>query len=227
MKIITDKLFELQDEKYREFQAKLVPGVEFDNIIGIRTPDLRKYAKSLAKEEYAEEFLHELPHVYYEENNLHGMLINLMYKDFERYLEELEKFLPYIDNWATCDLMTPKIFKENLPLVYERVKIWLKSERTYTVRFAIVTMLNYYLGEAFEPEMLRMATDVKSEEYYIKMAVAWYFSMALVSQYDVALPYIKDCVLDKWTHNKAIQKAVESRQIDADTKNYLRGLKIK
>lgn len=227
MKIISEKLFELQDEKYRDFQARLMPDIDFNRIIGIRTPVLRRYAKSLAKEPYAEDFLLELPHTYYEANNLHGMLLNLLYTDINVYLEKLEEFLPYIDNWATCDLMSPKIFKQNLSLVYERVRLWLKSSHTFTVRFGIVVLLEYFLNDNFKPEMLGLVSCVSSDEYYVKMAVAWYFSMALVSQYDAALPYIEGHVLDKWTHNKAIQKAVESRQTENELKNYLRSLKIK
>lgn len=227
MEQITKALFDLQDEEYRKFHAKLIPTIDFDKIIGVRTPQLRKYAKEVAKQPYAKEFLSELPHTYYEENNLHSALINLLYKDVEELLDKVEEFLPYIDNWATCDMMSPKTFKKNLPLVYERVKKWIKSDNTYTVRFGIVTLLGYFLDDAFEPEMLKLVSDIKSEEYYINMAIAWYFSIALVKQYDMAISYFTEPKLDMWTHNKAIQKAVESRRISDETKTYLKRLKIK
>lgn len=227
MEKITQGLFELQDETYRAFHAKLMPEIEDERIIGVRTPVLRKYAKEVAKMPETKEFLQELPHTYYEENNLHGALLNLLYKDVEELLEQLEIFLPYVDNWATCDMLSPKAFKKNLPLVYERIKVWLNSEDTYVVRFAIVTLLGYFLDDAFQPEMLELVAAVKSDEYYIKMAVAWYFSIALVKQYDVTIPYFTQPVLEPWTHNKALQKAVESLRIDKETKVYLKGLKVK
>lgn len=225
---ITEGLFALRDEGYRQFNAKLIPNVPMDRIIGVRTPALRSYAKSVARLPDAERFLQELPHAYYEENNLHGALLSLIYKnDIDEFLEALERFLPYVDNWATCDMLSPKIFKKHLPYVYKRVKKWLKSEHTYTVRFGIVTLLGYYLDEAFEPEMLRLVVDIRSEEYYIKMAVAWYFSIALVKQYDAAAAYIESRALEPWTHNKAIQKAIESRRIPPERKAYLKSLKVK
>lgn len=226
---ITKELFELQDEEYKKFHTKLIPTVEQEKIIGIRTPKLRVYAKELVKkeEEGAKRFLEDLPHTYYEENNLHAALLNLFYKKPEEYLEKLEIFLPYVDNWATCDMISPKVFKKNLPLVYEKVKEWLKSDATYTVRFGIVTLLGYFLDDAFEEEMLSLAAGIESEEYYIKMAVAWYFSIALIKQYDAAIGYFETPVLETWTHNKALQKAVESLRISEKTKTYLRSLKRK
>ena len=221
--IITEGLLELKDEDYRAFHAN----IPIEKIIGVRTPVLRKYAKEVAKLPEAEAFLWELPHTYYEENNLHGALLSLLYpKNIDRFLEELERFLPYVDNWATCDMLSPKIFKKHLPYVYEKVKTWLQSELVYTVRFGIVTLLGFYLDEAFRPEMLQLVADVKSDEYYVKMAVAWYFSIALVKQYDATIPYIQNKVLEPWTHNKSIQKAIESRRISSDVKVYLRTLKI-
>lgn len=226
MEKITKELLELRDESYFQFHKKLIPTIPEEKIIGVRTPALRTYAQKVAKYPEVNEFLQELPHTYYEENNLHGALLGLLYKDVECYLEELEKFLPYVDNWATCDMMGPKVFKKNLPLVYEHVKKWIASSDTYTVRFGIVTLLGYFLEEAFESEMPDLVASVRSEEYYIKMAVAWYFSMALVKQYDATIPYLKKQVMPAWEHNKAIQKAIESYQIDAETKKYLRSLKI-
>lgn len=227
MEQIVKELFELQDKEYRAFHARLIPNILPERIIGVRTPVLRTYAKEVGKRKEAEAFLQELPHYYYEENNLHGFLLPILYKEPKELLDRLDAFLPYVDNWATCDSMPSKVFKKNLPLVYERVKGWLKSEHTYAVRFGIVTLLGYFLDEAFEPEMLQLVASVQSEEYYIKMAVAWYFSMALVKQYDAALPYIREKKLAPWTHNKAIQKAIESYRIPKETKNYLRTLKIK
>ena len=226
MKKITEELFQLRDESYHAFHKKLIPNIPEEKIIGVRTPALRAYAKKLAKREEVYEFLQELPHTYYEEYNLHGALLSLLYKDVKVYLVELEKLLPYVDNWATCDMMGPKVFKKNLPLVYNYVKKWIASGETYTVRFGIVTLLGYFLEEAFEEEMLALVAGVESEEYYVKMAVAWYFSMALVKQYDTAIPYIEEKRLPEWTHKKAIQKAIESRQIAKELKNYLRTIKV-
>lgn len=227
-KTIIDGLFALKDENYRRFHAKLIPDIPIDNIIGVRTPVLRKYAKEVAKLPEANIFLESLPHSYYEENNLHGALLSLLYpKDIIAFMEQLERFLPYVDNWATCDMLSPKIFKKHLPYVYERVQKWLQSDAVYTIRFGIVTLLGFYLDDAFEPEMLQLVANVRSEEYYVNMAVAWYFSMALVKQYDATLPYIQNRVLEPWTHNKSIQKAIESRRIPQETKAYLRGLKIR
>ena len=227
-KTITDGLFALKDENYRRFHAKLIPDIPIDNIIGVRTPVLRKYAKEVAKLPEANIFLGSLPHSYYEENNLHGALLSLLYpKDIIAFMEQLERFLPYVDNWATCDMLSPKIFKKHLSYVYERVQKWLQSDAVYTIRFGIVTLLGFYLDDAFEPEMLQLVANVRSEEYYVNMAVAWYFSMALVKQYDATLPYIQNRVLEPWTHNKSIQEAIESRRIPQETKAYLRGLKIR
>ena len=227
-KTITDGLFALKDENYRRFHAKLIPDIPIDNIIGVRTPVLRKYAKEVAKLPETNIFLESLPHIYYEENNLHGALLSLLYpKDIIAFMEQLERFLPYVDNWATCDMLSPKIFKKHLSYVYERVQKWLQSDAVYTIRFGIVTLLGFYLDDAFEPEMLQLVANVRSEEYYVNMAVAWDFSMALVKQYDATLPYIQNRVLEPWTHNKSIQKAIESRRIPQETKAYLRGLKIR
>lgn len=227
-KTITDGLFALKDENYRRFHAKLIPDIPIDNIIGVRTPVLRKYAKEVAKLPETNIFLESLPHIYYEENNLHGALLSLLYpKDIIAFMEQLERFLPYVDNWATCDMLSPKIFKKHLSYVYERVQKWLQSDAVYTIRFGIVTLLGFYLDDAFEPEMLQLVANVRSEEYYVNMAVAWYFSMALVKQYDATLPYIQNRVLEPWTHNKSIQKVIESRRIPQETKAYLRGLKIR
>lgn len=227
---IVNKLFEMQDTGYRDFHGKLMPEIEKERIIGVRMPALRVYAKEVAASGEAEAFLQKLPHYYYEENNLHGALLTLMYKDPEILLEKIEEFLPYVDNWATCDMMSPKAFKKDLPLVCERIKIWLASGDTYTVRFGLVTLMGFFLEDGvFKPEVLDLAASVRSDEYYVKMAAAWFFSIALVKQYDAALPYFTGAepALDPWTHNKALQKAVESRRISDETKAYLKTLKIR
>lgn len=221
--MIADRLFELQDTGYRDFQSRLMPDVPKEKVIGVRTPALRKLAKELAGTEGAAAFISQLPHKYYEEDNLHAFLVCEM-KDYDSCMAEVERFLPYINNWATCDCFAPKVFKKHRAKVYEKIKQWLDSGETYTVRFGIVTLMDY-LKTDFEEQMLLLVADIRSEEYYINMAIAWYFSMALVWQYDAALPYLLEKRLDKWTHNKSIQKAVESRQIDDKTKLYLRTLK--
>ena len=221
--MITDRLFEMQDTGYRDFQRRLMPDIPKEKVIGVRTPALRKLAKELAGTEEAAAFISQLPHKYYEEDNLHTFLICEM-KDYDDCMAEVERFLPYIDNWATCDCFTPKVFKKHREEVYEKIKQWLGSAETYTVRFGIVTLMDY-LKTDFEKQMLSLVADIRSEEYYINMATAWYFSMALVWQYNAALPYLTEERLDKWTHNKSIQKATESRQIDDKTKEYLRTLK--
>ena len=221
--MITDRLFEMQDTGYRDFQRRLMPDIPKEKVIGVRTPSLRKVAKELAGTEEAAAFISQLPHKYYEEDNLHTFLICEM-KDYDDCMAEVERFLPYIDNWATCDCFTPKVFKKHRAEVYEKIKQWLGSAETYTVRFGIVTLMDY-LKTDFEKQMLSLVADIRSEEYYINMATAWYFSMALVWQYNAALHYLTEERLDKWTHNKSIQKATESRQIDDKTKEYLRTLK--
>ena len=167
-----------------------------------------------------------LPHTYYEENNLHGFLIETI-RDYYAAANAIEAFLPYIDNWATCDLMSPKVFKKHLPELYEKILVWLNSDETYTVRFGIGMLMSFYLDEHFHPEMLELVAGIRSDEYYINMMIAWYFATALAKQYDAALPYIQNQRLEKWTHNKAIQKAIESYRISDDTKAYLRTLKVK
>ena len=221
--MITDRLFEMQDTGYRDFQRRLMPDIPKEKVIGVRTPALRKLAKELAGTEEAAAFISQLPHKYYEEDNLHAFLVCEM-KDYDSCMAEVERFLPYIDNWATCDCFAPRVFKKHRAEIYEKIKQWLKSSETYIVRFGVVTLMDY-LKTDFEEQMLSLVADVRSEEYYINMAIAWYFSMALVWQYDAALPYLLEERLDKWTHNKSIQKAIESRQIDDKTKEYLRTLK--
>ncbi len=223
---IQKELFDLQDEKYREFSGSLMPTVDPERVIGVRTPDLRKLAKKLAKKQDIDEFLRCLPHQYYEEDNLHGFIIEGM-KDYEACVQAMDAFLPYIDNWATCDLISPKVFKKHLPELLDKIREWIASDRVYTIRFGIGMLMSFYLDDAFAPEYLEMVCSVRSEEYYVNMMIAWYFATALAKQYDAAVPYIEEKRLEAWTHNKAIQKSVESRRITEEQKNYLRSLKIR
>jgi len=220
------RLFELRDLKYKEFACKLMPTVNPETVIGVRTPNLRKYAREFSKTQEASEFLKILPHGYYEENNLHGFIIETI-RDYDAVVAALDEFLPYIDNWATCDLISPKIFKKHLPELYEKIKDWLISGRTYTVRFGIGMLMSFYLDDAFRPEILELVAAIRSEEYYVRMMIAWYFATALSKQYEAAVPYIREQRLEKWTHNKAIQKAVESYRVSDEVKVYLRTLKVK
>jgi len=226
MNELQKQLFVLRDLSYRDFHSKLMPTIDKETIIGIRTPQLRKFAKEFAKSEECEQFLNDLPHQYYEENNLHGFLLE-MEKDYDKLVEKLDEFLPYVNNWATCDMIRPKVFKKHLLELIEKVEEWIISEHTYTLRYGIGMLLSYYLDEEFKEEYLEKVARIRSDEYYIKMMIAWYFATALAKQYDVTLPYIKCQRLDMWTHNKAIQKAIESYRITDEQKVYLRTLKIK
>lgn len=220
------RLFELQDLEYRDFHAKLMPTVDKERIIGIRTPVLRKFAKEYGKSEDAGEFMKVLPHDYYEENNLHGFLIEGI-KDYEQCIRALDAFLPYVDNWATCDMMAPKVFKKHLPELERKIDEWTASEHTYTIRYGIGMLMRFYLDDEFQMKYPEKAASVESEDYYVKMMTAWYFATALAKQYDAVLPFIEERRLEKWTHNKAVQKAVESNRITDEQKKYLRTLKIK
>ena len=227
-KPITDiqrQLFALQDIGYKNFHQKLIPSLNPDLIIGVRTPQLRKFAREFAKTPQALPFLTDLPHHYYEENNLHAFLIELM-TDYEEVMAHTEAFLPFIDNWATSDLFSPKVFKKHPAAVYERIKIWLKSSHVYTIRYGIGLLLGNFLDSEFQPEMIDLVAGLRSEEYYVNMMIAWYFATALAKQYDSALPVILDKRLNPWTHNKTIQKALESYRVPLDRKAYLRTLKV-
>lgn len=222
---IRERLFALQDTEYKQFHCRLIPTVRQENVIGIRTPQLRKLAKELNQSGEAEKFLADLPHQYYEENNLHGFLIEQI-KDYDTCVLTLHQFLPYVDNWATCDGMSPKVFKKHLPELLGEIKIWIASKHTYTVRFGIGMLMKFFLDEHFKPEYLDMAAAVRSEEYYVNMMAAWYFATALAKQYDATLPIIEERRLESWVHNKTIQKAVESYRITAEQKDHLRTLKV-
>lgn len=225
---ITQGLWDLQDCSYRDFQAKLIPTLDKEKIIGVRTPALRKYAKEVMHHLQVKAFLLRLPHTYYEENNLHGELLCLMYKkDLEGFLAQLEKYLPYIDNWATCDMLAPKVFCQDLSLVYQKIQTWLASEQEYTVRFGIVSLMRFYLDEAFQPEMLDRLMQVQLDTYYVNMALAWYYSMALVKQYEAVIPLLENHVLKSWVHNQTIQKACDSKRFSQTQKAYFKSLRWK
>lgn len=224
--IIRERLFALQDLKYRDFHSSFMPTVDKNLVIGVRTPELRKLAKEMAGEPEITEFLTDLPHKYYEENNLHGMIIE-MEKDFGKCMDMLEDFLPYIDNWATCDLISPKVFKKHQPQLLEHVKVWIQSDHTYTCRFAMKMLMTWYLDEDFSLEYPEMVAAVDSEEYYVNMMRAWYFATALAKQYEAVVPFIENKRLDDWTHNKTIQKSVESFRITPQQKAYLKTFKVK
>ena len=221
---VQQDLFTMQDLKYRDFHAKLMPTVEKESVIGVRVPVLRTYAKKFGKTEEAKQFLKILPHQYYEENNLHGLLIEQI-KDYELCIEELERFLPHIDNWATCDLLAVRTVKNHLNSYIKKIDRWLESEHIYTIRFGINMLMRYYLEEEFKLEYPGKVAAIRSEEYYVNMMRAWYFATALAKQPDAALPWLTEKRLDLWTHNKAIQKAVESRRIPPGMKQLLRGLR--
>lgn len=214
-------LNENKDDKYAQFQRKLIPGIAPETVIGVRTPMLRKMAKQIAKEDSGLAFLKECPHELFEENQIHGFIISDM-KNFEFCICELEKFLPYINNWATCDQTSPKVFKKHKDKLLPYIGKWLGSEHTYTVRFAIGMLMQHYLDDDFKPEYLAMVSDIKSEEYYINMEIAWYMATALAKQWDAAIVYIEAKKMDKWVHNKTIQKAIESYRITDVQKDYLR-----
>lgn len=223
---VTGKLLALQDPEYKKFHSALMPTVNPDVIIGVRVPLLRKFAKDFAKTDDAAEFLNVLPHKYYEENNLHAFLIE-QEKDFNCALSLTINFLPYIDNWATCDMFRPPVFKKNPEKLISYIYKWLGSDKTYTVRYAVGLLLSFYLDQNFRPEFLEKVSKIRSDEYYINMMTAWYFQTALVKQYDYALPYITGRRLSVWVHNKTIQKSVESLKISMETKNYLKTLRVK
>lgn len=223
---IREDLFSMQDLSYRDFHSRLMPDVDKDTVIGVRVPELRKYVKELAKDPEIREFLEDLPHQYYEENNVHGFLIQQM-KEYEKCMEELEKFLPYINNWATCDMTSPKVFKKHKEELLKAVRRWIVSDHVYTVRYGIGMLMQHYLDEDFREEYPQMVSEIQSEEYYVNMMIAWYFATALAKQYEAILPYIEKQKLDVWTHNKTIQKACESYRITPEQKAYLRTLKIK
>lgn len=223
---IRNRLFEFSDSKYRNMQIKTTPSVDAQAFIGVRTPPLRRLAKELAKREEISAFLSDLPHKYFDENQLHAFIISLD-KDYDSCISKVEAFLPYVDNWATCDQMNPKVFAKHKSELLKHIKQWLKSDKTYTVRFGIKMLMDHFLGNEFDISYPKAVANIKSEEYYVKMMQAWYFATALAKQYDLILPFIENKSLDVWTHNKAIQKSVESYRITDEQKQYLKTLRIK
>lgn len=222
---IQRELFRNQDQKYGAFQAKLLPTLEPQTIIGVRTPVLRTLAKTLYREHDVSGFLNALPHNFFEENQLHAFLISEI-KDYDRCIAELNRFLPFVDNWATCDQMSPGIFKKHREQLLQQINIWITSEKAYTIRFAVKMLMQHFLDEAFELEYPKLVLTIHSDEYYVKMMIAWYFATALAKQYEAILPFLENPCLEPWTHNKAIQKALESYRILDEQKTYLRTLKI-
>ena len=220
---VSEYLFSQRDEKYADFTASLIPTTDRKSIIGVRTPILRKYAKGLSREE-AEAFMRSLPHKYYEENNLHAFLICGM-RDYDAVIAEIERFLPYVDNWATCDCLRPKVFKKHTGELYTCVNRWLDSGLTYTVRYAVGMLCSYYLDGAFSPAHLALAAGIESDEYYINMMVAWYFATALAKQRMAALPYFTEGMLHEPVLSMARRKACESFRVPDDDKALLRRLR--
>ncbi len=223
---IRDRLFALQDAEYGVFLRKLLPTVPPEAVVGVRTPDLRALAKELRGREDVGEFLKTLPHRYFEENQLHAFLLSLG-KDFDETVRAVDAFLPYVDNWATCDQMSPKIFRKHRTELLPAIERWMASEHVYAVRFGIGMLMEHYLDGDFREEYLARVASVRSEEYYVNMMIAWYFATALAKQYDAALPYIEQRRLEPWTHNKAIRKAIESYRVPEEAKRYLRTLNVK
>ena len=212
----------MQDLKYRDFHSRLMPGIDKETIIGIRTPILRKFTKEFARTPGAEEFLTQLPHRYYEENNMHMMIITSI-SDYEICLAEIQRFLPYINNWATCDFPAPKCFEKHKEELLPVIKRWIASSETYTIRYGIGMLMRLYLDEDFEPEYVKLVAGVESDEYYVNMMIAWYMATALAKQWDAVIPYIEEHRMSDWVHRKTIQKAVESYRITDEQKRYLKG----
>ena len=221
---IGEQLLALRDPGNAAFQARLTPGIDRDRFLGVRTPEIRKLAKALRGSPEAAEFMERLPHDYFDENNLHAVLVEQI-KDFDACIHALDCFLPFVDNWATCDIMSPKCFKKHLPELLPHIRRWMESNHTYTCRFGIGMLMRWYLDDAFDPKYLDWVATLRSEEYYINMMIAWYFATALAKQYAASLPFIQNKKLAPWTHNKAIQKAIESYRIPPEQKALLREMR--
>ncbi len=220
------ELIRLQDEGYRDLQKKIIPTAEDGTIIGVRTPALRALAKEISKRDDVSLFLEALPHKYFDENQLHAFILSGM-KDAKECFALVDRFLPYVDNWATCDQMSPKIFKKHKDTLLLYVDKWIASDMTYVKRFAIGMLMEHFLDEDFKPSYLTKVSKIRSDEYYVNMMIAWYFATALAKQYEATIPFIEKNKLDVWTHNKTIQKAVESYRITPEQKEYLKSLKRK
>lgn len=224
MNKLQEELLKIRDADYALFQSKLTPGIDPKLFLGVRVPILRNFAKSFAKREESKSFLKELPHQYYDENMLHALLISQM-KDFDEIIYNLDKFLPYVDNWAVCDIMSPKALRKNKIGLIENIKRWIKSKKTYTCRFGIEMLMSFYLDDDFNESYLKLVSSVKSTEYYVNMMIAWFFATALAKQWNATISVIESKTLDTWTHNKTIQKAIESYRISDEQKQYLKNLK--
>ena len=221
---ILEKLYSMQDENYALFQAKLTPNIPPEKFIGVRVPECRRLAKSLSKENDISAFLDSLPHSYYDENILHALLISEI-KDYYKCIYELERFLPYVDNWAVCDIISPKPFKKHKNTLIVKIKEWSASNHTYTCRFGLRMLMSHFLDEDFKPEYLDIPASINSDEYYINMMKAWFFATALAKQWETTLPYVQERKLDEWTHKKTIQKATESYRITKEQKDLLKTLR--
>ena len=229
MQEITEQLITMKDEVYKNFHGKLMPTINPDTILGVRVPLLRKFSNQLSKsfsKEEIERFMNELPHRYYEENNIHAFLIEKI-NDYDECIAALDKFLPYVDNWATCDMMNPKIFKKNTQKLFDKIEEWMSSSHVYTIRFGIGMLMRFYLDDDFSTQYLDMVANIVSDEYYVNMMKAWFFATALAKQYEATLPYIQHNRLDIWSHNKAIQKSIESFRVSKEHKEELRRYKRK
>lgn len=224
MKAIEEKLIALADPEYREFSAKLTPNIPMELFIGVRLPELRKLAKTLTDDEKTA-FLSELPHRYYDENLLHGIILSGI-KDFDRCMAEVERFLPYVDNWAVCDTLSPKCFAKHTDELLPKIEEWMGSTATYTIRFGIGMLMRHFLDDSFEPRFLEKVSAIRSEEYYVNMMIAWFFATALAKQWNEAVGYIENRRLERWTHNKAIQKARESFRVSEEHKEILQKLRF-
>lgn len=225
MNELQQHLLGMRDAAYAVFIAKLTPGFPPSHFIGVRVPLLRTIARSFAKEEAASQrFLSHLPHSYYEEDMLHGMLISLV-KDYDRCLDLTDRFLPYVDNWAVCDTLSPKVFAKHKAQLLENILRWSSSSHTYTCRFGLRMLMTHFLDDSFSADFLEIPAAIRSEEYYVKMMVAWFFATALAKQWEATLPYLENRQLDPWTHRKTIQKAIESYRIPPERKDYLRTLR--
>lgn len=223
---IRNGLLALQDTGYKAFHSRLVPDTPPDSIIGVRTPELRKLAKKMAKDPRIGLFLDDLPHRFYEERSLHGFII-CEEKDYSLLVNRLERFLPHIDNWGTCDLLSPKAFKrkENREQLLNDIRRWMTSDQPFTIRFGTEMLMSHFLGDAFQPAYLDWVAAIRNEHYYVRMMVAWFFATALAKQWQYTLPYLEKDMLEKWTHNKSIQKAIESYRITPEQKALLRTLR--
>ena len=222
---IRNILLENQDLKYRDFSAKLTPTIEKDMFIGVRVPKLREIAKQYKSNEKIKDFLEELPHKYIEENTLHGLLLSEL-RDYNEVVKKLDEFLPHVDNWATCDIISPKVFKKNREQLKKDINRWIASKETYTIRFGIEMAMSHYLDEDFDLQLASKISKIRSNEYYVNMMKAWYFATALAKQWDSIVPFIEKKKLDAWSHNKTIQKARESYRIKPEQKEYLKSLKV-